>query len=35
MIKIGAVGGRGGYKWDEKRRDQIAGLLVFYDQATI
>lgn len=35
MIKVGPVGGRSGGKWDEKGRDEVAGIFVSYSNYKI
>ncbi|OIT02014.1 inactive protein restricted tev movement 1, partial [Nicotiana attenuata] len=35
MIKVGPAGKRGGYIWDEKGRDQIAGIFISYHEGIV
>ncbi|XP_055811924.1 inactive protein RESTRICTED TEV MOVEMENT 1-like [Solanum dulcamara] len=35
MVKVGPVGGVGGTIWDEKGRDKVAGINVYYNKLTV
>lgn len=35
MVKVGPAGGNSGTPWDEKGRDQVAGIVVTYNKYTV
>ncbi|XP_059317361.1 inactive protein RESTRICTED TEV MOVEMENT 1-like [Lycium ferocissimum] len=35
MMKVDPAGGHGGTSWDEKGRDQVAGIYVFYNEEKV